>query len=277
MIKYFKLFSAVLALGSLFVFYSAKESFDGNPKLSVGTNFPSSNEASETKTAGAFNFMPTSTTGQIVKHNYFTLSYHEKSEQAEWVAYELKKDFIRKNNFKRPFFVDDPKVKTSSADWRNFKNSGYDKGHLCPAGDMQFNINAYNDTFYTSNVSPQLRAFNGGIWNRLEQKVRYWAEIYDGVYVVTGGVLNTSLNTIGREQVAVPDFFYKIVLNRSKGNFKVIAFLMPNKKSEKPLYDFVVSVDSIEKMTGIDFFPALDDKIENDLEKRTDYKSWISR
>lgn len=222
----------------------------------------------------SFDYLPTSTTNQIVKHDYFSLSYNEKYEQAEWVAYELKKSYVRSSNFDRPYFIEDPKVKTRSADWRNYKKSGYDKGHLCPAGDMEFAINAYNDTFFTSNISPQTHDFNGGVWNRLEQKVRYWATKYDGVYVITAGVLQPNLKTIGQDQVLVPNYFYKILLDNSNGQYKMIAFLVPNAKSNKPLYEFVVSVDSIEKMTGIDFFPKLDDKTENSLEKNSDYKAW---
>ena len=222
----------------------------------------------------SFDFLPTSTTHQIIQHDYYTLSYNEKYEQAEWVAYELKKSYLKSSNFERPYFIENPKVKTRSADWRNYKKSGYDKGHLCPAGDMAFAINAYNDTFFTSNISPQVHDFNGGVWNRLEQKVRYWATKYDGVYVITGGVLKSNLKTIGQEKVLVPNYFYKILLDYSNGEFKMIAFLVANEKSDKPLYSFVVSVDSVEKMTGIDFFPKLDDKTESRLEKTSDYKTW---
>lgn len=223
----------------------------------------------------AFDYLPAVSSNEIVKHKYFTLSYNEKAEQAEWMAYELKKEYVTKSNFRRPYFIEDPKVKSVSADWRNYKNSGYDKGHLCPAGDMQFDIDAYDDTFYTSNIAPQNHEFNTGFWNRLEQKVRYWAVRYDGVYVVTGGILKNSTKTIGKEKVVVPDSFYKIVLKRSNGDYRMIAFLVPNEPSEKPLYNFVVSVDKIEQLTGIDFFPKLEDIIENDLEKNTDYSSWV--
>lgn len=222
-----------------------------------------------------FDYLPTATNNQIIKHDYYTLSYNEDAEQAEWLAYELKKNYIINNDFKRPYFIEDPKVKSQSADWRNYKRSGYDKGHLCPAGDMEFSKSAYDDTFYTSNISPQNHDFNGGIWNRLEQKVRYWAQRYDGVYVVTGGVLKNTSKTIGTEKVVVPDFFYKIILDESNGKYKMIAFLIPNVKSNKPLYDFVVSVDSIEKMTGIDFFPKLEDAVENNLEKNSSIKAWV--
>ncbi|WP_269226472.1 DNA/RNA non-specific endonuclease [Flavobacterium eburneipallidum] len=235
---------------------------------------PKETKTKNTTSKQTFDFLPTSTTNQIVKHAYYTLSYSEKHEQAEWVAYELKKNYVKNNDFRRPYFIEDPKVKTGSADWRNYKKSGFDKGHLCPAGDMEFDSNAYTETFFTSNISPQLHDFNGGIWNRLEQKVRYWATKYDGVYVVTGGVLQSSLPSIGQEKVSIPKYFYKVLLDNSNGNYRMIAFLVPNKKSDQPLYEFVISVDQLEKMTGIDFFHKLEDKTENRLEKGSDYKGW---
>ncbi|WP_338358824.1 DNA/RNA non-specific endonuclease [Yeosuana marina] len=219
-------------------------------------------------------FLPTSTTGQVVHHNGYSLSYNEPYEQAEWVAYELKKSQLSNNNFERPYFEIDKAVKTGSASWKNYKNSGYDRGHLCPAGDREYDINAYNETFLTSNISPQEHDFNAGIWNTLEQKTRYWANKYDGVFVVTGGILQDGLKTIGDEHVAVPNQFYKIILDNKHGEIKMIAFLMPHENSNKPLYSFVVSVDSIEKLTGIDFFPELDDSVENKLEASSNYKNW---
>lgn len=221
-----------------------------------------------------FDFYPTSTTGQIINHNHYTLSYNEDHEQAEWVAYELKSGISSYSDFKRPYFIEDSKVKTRSADWRNYKNSGFDKGHLCPAGDMKFSKKAYNETFYTSNISPQKSDFNAGVWNRLEQKVRYWADKYDGLYVITGGVLEPNLKTIGEEDVSVPDYFYKVLLDVSNDKPRMIAFLVPHKNSDRPLYEFVVSVDELEELTGIDFFHHLPNDIESKIEKSSEYKSW---
>ncbi|WP_341217053.1 DNA/RNA non-specific endonuclease [uncultured Wocania sp.] len=219
-------------------------------------------------------FLPTSTTGQIIHHEGYSLSYSESHEQAEWVAYELKKSHLSNTNFKRPYFEIDNAVKTGAANWRNYKNSGYDRGHLCPAGDRRYNKSAHDETFLTSNISPQKHDFNSGIWNKLEQKVRYWANKYDGVFIVTGGVLDGKMKTIGDEAVSVPNQFYKVLIDNNTGKTKMIAFLMPHKDSNKPLYEFVVSVDTIEKLTGIDFFPELDDAIENKLEASSSYKGW---
>ncbi len=221
---------------------------------------------------------PSSTTGAIVVHPYYSLSYNERYEQAEWVAYELKKDQVVHINQKRPYFIRDKEVTTKSAHYKAYKNSGYDKGHLCPAGDRRFSKQAYDQTFLTSNISPQKHSFNAGIWNRLEQKTRYWATKYNGVYVITGGVLTPGLKTIGREKVAVPEYFYKIIYDDSRDEPDAIAFLIPSQQdSTKALYEFVTSIDKIEALTGIDFFPKLPDDLENKLEKDFDYKGWSFR
>ncbi|WP_247666530.1 DNA/RNA non-specific endonuclease [Aquimarina sp. MMG015] len=227
----------------------------------------------EDKELGFF-YLPTSTTNAIISHDNYILSYSEKHEQPEWVAYELKKEHLSKNEFKRPFFEVDDKVRSSSADWRNYKNTGYDKGHLCPAADRRFTYDAFEETFLTSNISPQNHEFNAGIWNQLEQKTRYWAKIYNGVYVITGGILTDDLKTIGYEAVSVPKYFYKVILDYSSKKPKMVAFLIPNKDTNKRLSSFVVTTDSIEKLSGIDFFPELSDDLENKLEASSATNGW---
>jgi len=248
-------------------FYYAEKQIDANKDI----------ETENVKTEdsnNSFSYLPTSTTGNIVSHKNYSLSYSEKHEQSEWVAYELKREHISKNDYKRPYFEEDASVKSSSADWKNYKNSGYDKGHLCPAGDRKFTFKAFQETFLTSNISPQNHEFNAGIWNRLEQKTRYWAKKYNGVYVVTGGVLTDDLKTIGYEHVSVPNYFYKILLDYGSKNPKMIAFMIPHKNTNKPLEDFVVSADAIEKLTGINFFGSLEDTIEDKLESSSSINGW---
>lgn len=221
-----------------------------------------------------FDYSPTSTTGQIITHPTYTLSYSENHEQAEWIAYELTSEQLVNTKRKRPLFELDKKVKTGSAHWRNYKTKTYNKGHLLPAADRKFSQAAYNSTFLTSNIAPQKPDFNAGVWNRLEQKTRYWASRDRHLYVVTGGVLTGNLKTIGNEKVAVPERFYKVLLDFTEPDVKAIAFLVPHKESSEALYKFVVSIDSIETLTGIDFFPALPDELEDELESKADYKAW---
>ncbi|APQ16879.1 DNA/RNA non-specific endonuclease [Maribacter hydrothermalis] len=201
--------------------------------------------------------LPLSSTGEIINHEHFTLSYNEPYEQAEWVAYTLDKSHLTYDDRKRPFFIEDPYVSTKSADYKNYKGSGYDRGHLVPAGDRRFSLQAYNETFYTSNISPQNREFNAGIWNDLEQQTRRWAKKYGRLYVFTGGVLESGLKEIGQEDVDVPNVFYKIIARKKGDKIYTLSFLIPNRPQFTSLQNFVVSIDEIEKKTGIDFFVEL--------------------
>ena len=219
-------------------------------------------------------FLPKADRGEVVVHDYYSLSYVEAYEQAQYVVYRLDREHLTYEDRDRPYFIEDPKVRTKSADWRNYKNSGFDRGHLCPAGDRRFSDYAYNETFYTSNISPQEKAFNAGVWNRLEQQVRRWAKRYQSVYVATAGVLDNPVDEIGEEDVAVPRYFYKIVARGRKDNIRVIAFLVPHSESNRPLTDFVVSVDEVEALTGIDFLPGLEDKLEEKIEAGDSWLDW---
>ncbi|ASV30664.1 DNA/RNA non-specific endonuclease [Maribacter cobaltidurans] len=234
----------------------------------------SENSEENRESSFPFEFLPSSTTGDIVHHSYFSLSYNEPYEQAEWVAYTLDWKHLTYEDRERPFFVEDPWVKSKSADWRNYKGSGYDRGHLCPAGDRRFSEQAYNETFYTSNISPQDKYFNAGVWNRLERHVRQWAKRYGSVNVITGGVLEPGLEEIGDEDVDVPKTFYKIVARQDKGKLKVIGFLMRGVEQQIPLEKLCVPIDSIEALTGIDFFKGIDSGLQKKLERSVDTKEW---
>ena len=218
--------------------------------------------------------LPTSTTNQVIKHTYYTLSYSEKNEQAEWVAYKLTKDMTVKKVDRSGSFTPDLSVKTGSATNADYKNSGYDKGHLCPAADMSFSETAMKECFYLSNISPQLPGFNRGIWKSLEELVREWAIEYNQLYVVTGPVLKYISGTIGEDKVSVPKYFYKVLLKYDNKNFTALAFLIPNEKCNNSLQNYLVTIDSVEHITGIDFFPSLPDSIENRIESKVEAGNW---
>jgi len=237
------------------------------------TNYNNEVEKNSDNKDNSFDYLPTSTTNAIVKHAYYTLSYNEKHEQAEWVAYHLKKEHTAYHNFKRPYFQVDPLVKTKAAHWKNYKRSGYDRGHLCPAADRKFDKKAFDETFLTSNISPQINSFNAGIWNNLEKQVRYWVKKEKELYIVTGPVFKNTKKTIGSEQVTVPSHFYKIILKNGK-NPRLIAFLLPHKASSKSLKEFVIPVDQLEQLLHIDFFKSLPNTLENKLEASSSLSGW---
>jgi len=212
---------------------------------------------------------------QIVHHFAYTLSYSEPNEQALWVAYLLTREHVSNKVAKRTNkFIIDPMVSTGSATNADYSKSGYDRGHFAPAGDMSWSTITMAESFYYSNMSPQVPAFNRGIWNRLEAKVREWAVEYDSLYIAVGGVLKGDLPTIGVDKVSVPKYFYKVVLKYSKGDVKGIGFIIPNTGSSEPLQDFVCTIDSVEVLTGIDFYPLLPDDEEKAIEGKVCLGCW---
>lgn len=210
----------------------------------------------------------------IIEHTGFRLVYSETHEQAKWIAYEFTKAETIKKVDRSDDFRSDPKILTGSATSTDYKGSGFDRGHLAPAGDLSWSAEAMSCSFFYSNMSPQKPSFNRGIWKKLEERVRYWAKTYDTIYVVTGPVLEESLPTIGENKVSIPKYYYKVILEYKSNTTKAIGFILPNKKSSFPLNNFIVSIDSVEQMTGIDFFHQLPDSIENKIEKSVCYACW---
>jgi endonuclease G len=213
---------------------------------------------------------------EIVQHKAYTLSYNEEDEQASLVAYVLSGQQLASAHFERTNkFLKDPQVKTGSADNEDYDGSGYDRGHLAPAEDMSWSKETMKESFYYSNMSPQVPAFNRGAWRRLEELLRYWSSAYDSIYVVTGPVLTPGLPTIGHDKVAVPQYYYKVVLEYNPKGVKGIGFLLPNEESAATLKNFAVSIDSVEHITGLDFFPKLPDDVEEKIESHLAVKDWL--
>jgi endonuclease G len=209
--------------------------------------------------------------GEIIKHTYYTLSYSEENEQAYWVYYVLTPELINGNQSRTDDFRADPSVSTGSATLADYKGSGYDRGHLCPAGDMTLNKTSMSESFYLSNMSPQLASFNRGIWSTMESQVREWTLKYSKLYVVTGPIFKDNIGVIGEDKVTVPGYYYKVLFD---GKDKMIGFILPNAKGTNSIESYVVSVDSIESLTGIDFFPELSDQLENQIEGSINTANW---
>lgn len=221
-------------------------------------------------------FLP-SASGQVIHHTYYTLSYNEKNEQAQWVAYVMDRKMLNVPNLPRyNYFDPDYQVTTRSAFHRDYNSSGYTRGHLVPAGDMAFDTLAMRETFLMSNISPQLRAFNNGIWKELEENVRDWTYKAESLYIISGPIFTGYRKTIGREnKIAVPDAFFKVLLDYTDPERKAIAFILPHEMSERRLQEFMVSVDEVERVTGIDFFNEMINDVEEEkLESQFDKTKW---
>ncbi len=213
---------------------------------------------------------------EVVHHTAFSLSYNEEHEQANWVAHIITKDVLygavsRTNDFRL-----DPKVSTITADSADYWDSGFDRGHLAPSADFRWSRKALSESYYYSNMGPQRPELNRDSWAKLENQVREWAVDAGQVYVVTGPILNDNLPKIpqGSKRVSIPDFFYKVIVDFEAPEFKGIGFILPNKKADYRVIDYAVSIDSIEQLTGIDFFSNIPDSIEHEIEQNEEVLKW---
>ncbi len=268
-----------LFLALIGLLFAGFKFFGGNQSAKPGTrvviNAPDEQGGNPSNTSSDL-LLPTVKNGYVVNHEFYSLSYDEKNEQAEWVTYYISRKRLNNKRAKRKdWFEKDPLVKTGSATYKDYKGSGYDKGHLAPAADMAFSVDAMDDCFYMSNMSPQVHNFNGGIWRELEELSRDWARANDKLYVVTGPIFKDDLGQIGRKnKVTVPGYYYKILVDLEGPEKKAIGFVMPNATSNQPVTAYVKTIDEIEEMTGIDFFPELDDDLENELESKVNTAKW---
>lgn len=210
----------------------------------------------------------------IIHKKYYSLSYNKKYKQANWVSYKLTSQMLKNKTGRTDDFRADPEAGYYAATPEDYKRSGYHRGHLCPAGDMKFSKDAMSETFLMTNISPQDAAFDGGVWRELEEQVRDWAKKHKELYITAGPVFGKNVKTIGRNKIAVPEYFFKVILDYKEPDLKGIGFIFKNENDQEYPQFYAVSIDSVESFTGIDFFQALPDKDEEVLEKSANWRAW---
>lgn len=217
------------------------------------------------------------TNGGIVSHLAYSLDYNEDYEQADWVLYELTKaEVLNKKVPRKDKFVKDPSTSISSALPTDYYKSGYDRGHLCPAADNRWSQDAMDQSFYMSNMTPQHPDLNRKIWAELEEKVREWAIENEQVYVVTGPILADGFKSkIGKSNVAIPNYFYKVVADLTGDEIKGVGFIFVNGENNGELKYYACSIDMVEERTKIDFFPQMSDVIEKQIETDFVVEDWF--
>lgn len=204
----------------------------------------------------------------------YVLSYNKDTKLPNWVAWHLTTDHSdgpvpRSNDYMEDFDVPLPRATNE-----DYKSVTWTRGHMCPAGDNKWDERAMSETFLLSNMCPQTASLNTGLWNKIEQDCRKWARKYGDVYIVCGPVLfNREHETIGENRVVVPEAFFKVILCLH-GKPKAIGFIVRNNEGKKKKDQFVNTVDDVERITGIDFFPALQDDIENEVEAYANLGDW---
>lgn len=214
---------------------------------------------------------------ETIKHRTaYTVSYNHDMRNPNWVAWVLTKDHTTGAAKRKDFdFEDDEDMPSPVGTKADYYNTGYDRGHMCPAGDCHWSVEAMQDCFLMTNMCPQNNNLNRGIWNTIEQQCRTWAEKYGKIYIVCGPVyLNKQHRRLGKNKVVVPEAFFKVVLCM-EGTPKAIGFICRNQSQKgKKKTDFVNTVDDVERITGYDFFSQLPDNVEDKVESHSDISEW---
>ncbi|HAL64015.1 MAG: DNA/RNA non-specific endonuclease [Bacteroidetes bacterium 38_7] len=209
----------------------------------------------------------------IIQYTGFTLKYNKIHKVSEWVAYDLVPYKLIKTAKRSNRFVPDPHLPRDwSAHPDDYKYSGFDRGHLAPAADMAWSAQAMEESFYLSNICPQQPQFNRISWKKLEDNVRQWARLYDTLLIVTGPILSTDLPKIGKGKVSVPANFFKAVVIYTHHKKSGIAFIMQNKYNLQP--PSAITIDSLERLTGFNFFAKLPENEQNQIEGHIIKEDW---
>lgn len=215
----------------------------------------------------------------ILMKSQFTISYNSATNCPHYVCWHLSHDRTR-GDLKRPddFVPDNVLGSSMQVNTHDYSGSGYDRGHMCPAGDNKNSRQAMLESFNMSNVCPQNHDLNAGDWNELEELCREWSRDYNDLYICCGPIFDSdNPRTIGKRnrdvQIAVPDRFFKVVLMMGK-NPRAIGFIFPNDGKRRPLRSYAVTVDRVEQQTGIDFYPQLPDDVEKKVEAMCRPADW---
>ena len=212
---------------------------------------------------------------QIIEHFAYTVSYNPTWKIPNWVAYSLTKEETSGPYEREKSFYPDPKVKGQPVVHKDYTHSGYDRGHMAPAADMKWSEQAMRESFYMTNICPQNQNLNRGDWNDLEELARDWANTFGEIYIACGPLVSDNYQTIGKNsKIAIPNAFYKVFLRKTNSSWSSIGFVMPNQAGNRPLMTYMLSVDEVEQMSGIDFFYNLPDSIENEIEKDFNLRDW---
>ena len=211
---------------------------------------------------------------QIIRHSGYTVSYNKDLKIPNWVSYELTREETKGKEKRGNRFIADPLVTGPIATNADYTRSGYDKGHMAPAADMKWSPEAMKESFYFSNMCPQHPQLNRRGWKNLEEKIRNWAIADSAIIIICGPIIEKQPKTIGKNKVVVPQRFFKVVLSPFAKPIRAIGFLFNNEQAAEPLSSYVVTVDSIESLTNMDFFAPLPDEIENKIEANANYSLW---
>ena len=221
-----------------------------------------------------FPIMPDTIPSRIFERICYIVSYNTLSRQPNWVAWHLTAEHADGEYPRDNSYYEDEEVPVPRATNEDYRGSGWSRGHMCPAGDNKWDAEAMRESNLLTNICPQHPSLNSGVWNVIERDCRKWAKKYGDIYIVCGPILmNREHETIGENKIVVPEAFFKVIL-RLNPQPAAIGYVVRNNDGNKKRDMFVNTVDDVERITGIDFFPSLPDDIENMVEASANINDW---
>jgi endonuclease G len=228
---------------------------------------------------------------ELICHSAFCLVYDDNHKMAKWTAHIISREIVNGVVSRTNDFRVDSLIKNGTAEEEDYfltkkdesgntiyDGFGYDRGHLAPSADFRWSEKALSESYYYSNMTPQLPEFNREIWAKIEDFLRQY--IYNNptkdIYIVTAPVIKDDLKKQERSKnkISIPEYHYKIAVDLE--DKKGIAFLVPQKNLGNPIEYYVVTIDSIENITNINFYPKLSEQDEKLIESESDIGKWRS-
>lgn len=218
--------------------------------------------------------MPAEVPNFTKEYSAMKIAFNPQEHVPNYVCWELTRGEVGGNAPRSKNFYPDNDV-PGCATLADYRGSGYQRGHMMPAADAKFDADVMNETFYLTNMCPQVGALNAGAWGSLEEKCRTWATRDSAIIIIAGPVLTDRItDRIGDTGVAVPKRFFKVILAPYANPPRAIGFIMPNAKVPGGMEAAAVSVDDVEQITGFDFFSALPDDVEDRVESECKFQYW---
>lgn len=211
----------------------------------------------------------------LLKRFCYSVSYNSNTRQPNWVAWKLTAEHTDGIYGRINTFFEDEEIPVPRATLNDYRGSGWSRGHMCPAGDNKWDKKAMYDTFLLTNVCPQNANLNSGVWNHIEMDCRKWAKKYGSIYIICGPIFFKSQEheRIGPNRIPVPEAFFKVILCL-EGTPKGIGFICRNTDGNRKKDFYVNSIRQVERITGYQFFPNLEDSVKSQIYDMDNITIW---
>jgi len=218
--------------------------------------------------------LPRGKSGQIIKREGYSLRYNSECKIPHWVSYVIAKQSLTGNISRTNDFREDREIRGVQAGLEDYRRSGFNRGHMARAGLYTTSRKLKSETFILSNIVPQDPYMNqNGAWRKAEDFEEESIEKYGEAQIISGPLLDANMQRIGANEVCVPNYLFKVIF-RGGSKPQGIAFIIPNFRTSESYRSYAVSIDEVEKLTGLDFLSALPDQVENQIESRFDFSQW---